>query len=172
MPKDKNIFTIIWSPVHYIYRGTSIGIRHKSLYQSDIQCVWIPHTQTACLHRTQTGLMCANMIQGETTQWTSLDTHTHFLQFLLNSVTPPNAFVPRLPPPPVSQHCALDESASLWLWRAEWCMVWPGTNWVPRPRDPQAPHITHPLLWRGVTHAPKYKYKQCSQRECLSITNA
>lgn len=23
----------------------------------------------------------------------------------------------------------------LCVWRAEWCMVWLGTNWVPRPRD-------------------------------------
>ena len=68
---------------------------------------------------------------------------------------------PSHPRPPVSQHCARDESVSLCVWRAEWCMVWPGTDRVPRPRD--RPHNN------SSPHTHKSKNNQRSQRERSSV---
>ncbi len=72
---------------------------------------------------------------------------THFFQFFPNSVTTPKRLctpsAPSHPPPPVVS-IVLWMKVPLCVWRAEWCMVWTGTDRVPRPRDAQTPCTTHP----------------------------
>lgn len=46
----------------------------------------------------------------------------------------------------------------LYVWRAEWCMAWPGTDWVPRPRDPQALHTNSSPTVQS-RHTPQHTNK-------------
>lgn len=101
-------------------------------------------------------------------------THTCFIQFLPNSVTPPNAFVPHLPPPaPVSQHCALDEKCLCVYVKGK---VVHGVAWdrlIARPRDPQnpsPPHTTHLCYAEDIHKHTQTKIPSVvSQREIIDI---
>lgn len=114
-------------------------------------------------------------------------THTRFIQFLPNSVTPPSAFVPHLPPPALlaqSVSIVLEMKVPLCVWRAKWCMVWPGTDTAQghkthRPHTQltsatQSAHTNHHQWCHRqilITDQKKKKKKQLTvQQAVLSLT--